>query len=133
MRSVRRRFRLFSQARRTPAREALEGRTFETRKVSSRRPAMASATTTSAPPSAYISAVSISVTPRSRPSFSALTSSARRRESSPIFHVPWPRTGMASPQGSVVVLTLDSMAWLRGYPIASSLDVNPEEVLAGPA
>ena len=35
----------------------------ETRKTSSRRPAMASATTSSAPPSAYISAVSISVMP----------------------------------------------------------------------
>ena len=48
--SVRRRLRLFSQAVSTPRRDALEGSTLLTMKTSSRRPAMASATTVSAPP-----------------------------------------------------------------------------------
>ena len=51
---------------------------------------MASATTSSAPPSAYISAVSISVMPRSRPSRSAAASARRSAPRSPMCQVPWP-------------------------------------------
>lgn len=48
---------------------------------------------------AYISAVSISV----MPSLSAATSYANRSRPSPIFHVPWPRTGTEVPKGRVMV------------------------------
>ena len=44
------RFRLASQARTVPAREALDGSTLLTRNTSSRRPAIASRTTSSDPP-----------------------------------------------------------------------------------
>ena len=55
------------------------GSTLLTMKTSSRRPAIASPTSSSAPPLAYISAVSISVRPRSMPSRSAATSSPPAR------------------------------------------------------
>src|SRR6185437_4260694 len=51
----------------------------------------------SAPPSPYISAVSMRLMPRSRPSFNALTSPAASRVRSPIIQVPRPRTGNLSP------------------------------------
>jgi hypothetical protein len=44
-------------------------------------------------PPPYISAVSISVIPRSIPNRSAAISPARRPGRSAMFHVPWPRTG----------------------------------------
>src|SRR5215208_4334155 len=66
------------QAAIVPWRVAFCGSTLLTRKTSSRLPAIASATTSSAAPSPYISAVSISVMPRSSPVCSALISSARR-------------------------------------------------------
>src|SRR5688572_24701144 len=83
-----------------PAREAFDGNTLETRMTSSRRPSIASATTSSAPPSAYISAVSISDMPRSSPSFSAAISAARADARTPMFQVPWPRTGIGRPSRS---------------------------------
>ena len=99
MRSVLSRFRLRSQAAMVPAREAFCGSTLLTMNTSSRRPSMASATILSAPPSPYISAVSISVMPRSRPSLSAATPRRARRALSPMRHVPWPRCGTISPEG----------------------------------
>jgi hypothetical protein len=91
--------------------EALLGSTLLTMKTSPRRPLIASPTTSSAPPLPYISAVSISVMPRSMPRRSALISSLRRHASSPIAQVPWPkigtRTGTDSPDGSLVVRTPD--------------------------
>src|SRR5438445_9684196 len=83
-------------------RPALCGYTLLTTNTWSRRPAIASPTTRSAPPSAYISAVSISVIPRSIPVRNAATSLLRLLTSSPIRHVPWPRTGTLSPPGSLV-------------------------------
>src|ERR1700704_4046657 len=71
-----------------PRREALLGRTFETRKMSSRRPAIASAITNSASP--YISAVSTWVMPRSTPRRSAAMASLRSPRS--IYQVPCPIT-----------------------------------------
>ena len=60
-----------------PSSVACDGSTLLTRKMSSRRPAIASPTSSSARPSPYISAVSMSVIPRSTPSRSARISSAR--------------------------------------------------------
>ena len=57
----------------------------------------------SAPPSAYISAVSISVMPRSRPSRSAAISCARSRARSPIRQVPIPSAGIEAPSGKAQV------------------------------
>src|SRR6267154_5589062 len=71
-----------------PRREALLGKTFETRKMSSRRPAIASAITNSASP--YISAVSMWVMPRSTPRRSAAMASLRSPRS--IYQVPCPIT-----------------------------------------
>src|SRR6266851_4033600 len=71
-----------------PRREALLGRTFETRKMSSRRPAIASAITSSASP--YISAVSMWVMPRSTPRRSAAMACLRSPRS--IYQVPCPIT-----------------------------------------
>jgi hypothetical protein len=91
-----------------PARDEFCGSTLLTINTSSRRPSMASATILSASPSPYNSAVSISVMPRSSPSFSAAISSSRRRGLSPMRHVPWPRRGTTSPPGSVSVGMLDA-------------------------
>src|SRR5438034_191055 len=77
MRSVLSRLRLRSQAAMVPRSLAFSGSTLLTMNASSRRPASASATTVSASPFAYISAVSISVSPRSRPARSAATSFLR--------------------------------------------------------
>src|SRR5688500_17056381 len=63
----------------------------------SRRPRMASPTTRSAPPSPYISAVSMWVIPSSIPVRRAATSRLASARRSPIFHVPWPMTGTATP------------------------------------
>jgi hypothetical protein len=52
-----------------------------------------------AAPSPYISAVSIGVRPSSSPSRSERTSSPRSRGFSPISQVPWPSTGICSPDG----------------------------------
>src|SRR6185295_18429609 len=68
------------------------------------RSLIASPTTSSAPPSPYISAVSMSVIPRSKPKRSAAISSCRREASSPIIHVPCPNTGTGRPDGNNVVL-----------------------------
>src|SRR5919201_636494 len=57
-------------------------------KTSSRRSAIASPTTRSAPPSAYISAVSMTVIPSSMPVRSAATSARLRSWSSPMRQVP---------------------------------------------
>ena len=73
---MRRRRRLRVQAAITPRAAACSGRTLLTRNVSSRRPAIASATSSSARPSPYISAVSMRAAPRSSPSRSAAISSA---------------------------------------------------------
>ena len=83
-----------------PAPRGVLGRTLLTRKTSSRRPAIASPTSSSAPPSPYISAVSISVMPRSSPSRRAAISSAAAVRSSPMCQVPWPedRHGLARGQ-----------------------------------
>src|SRR5215469_10996170 len=67
----------------------------------SRTPAAARATTSSAAPLPYISAVSIKVMPRSMPSRSADASSAARRRSSPMCQVPCPSAGTRSPSRSV--------------------------------
>src|SRR5947209_7489450 len=88
--------RLRSQATTVPRREALCGSTLLTRNTASRRPSIASPTSSSAPPSPYISAVSISVMPRSMPRRSAATSSARRARFSPMCQVPCPRVGIRS-------------------------------------
>jgi hypothetical protein len=77
-----------SHAVMVPRREALLGNTFETRKISSRRPAMASATTGSASP--YISAVSMWVMPRSTPRRKAATALPRSPRS--MYQVPCPIT-----------------------------------------
>src|SRR5690348_6292289 len=60
---------------------------------------MARPMTFSAPPSPYISAVSMSVMPRSRPSLSAATMSAPLVRASPMPQVPMPSTGTHSPLG----------------------------------
>ena len=95
--------RLRSHAATADFRPALCGYTLLTTNTSSRRPAIASPTISSAPPSPYISAVSISVMPRSRPSRSAATSRAALARRSPIRHVPCPSTGTLVPSGSAVV------------------------------
>ena len=76
-----------------PRREALLGSTFETRKSSSRLPAIASAMTSSASP--YISAVSIWVMPSSMPRRSAAT--ARLRSPRSRYQVPCPITETSGP------------------------------------
>ena len=95
-----------SQAARVPRREALCGSTFETRKTSSRRPAIASPTTASARPEPYISAVSMWVMPRSRPRRSAATAAARGACSR--YQVPWPMTATwrsVDPNASRLILS----------------------------
>ena len=67
----------FSHAAMAEFRPAWCGYTLDTTKMRSRRPAIASPTTSSLPPSAYISAVSTSVRPRSNPRRSAAISAAR--------------------------------------------------------
>src|SRR2546427_285796 len=66
-------------------------------KASWRRPATASATISSARPSAYISAVSMWVRPRSSPRDSAGISSFLSLRSSPMCQVPWPTTATSTP------------------------------------
>jgi len=83
---VRSRFSDRSHASIVPFRDAFEGRTLETRKISSRRPSIASATISSAP--VYSSAVSMWVSPRSIPARNAATASLP-----PNFQVPCPITG----------------------------------------
>jgi len=72
-----------------------------TRNTSSRRPRMASPTSSSAAPSPYISAVSIRRMPRSIPCCRAAISSLRRSACSPCVQVPMPSAGTVSPEGSV--------------------------------
>src|SRR6201994_1187208 len=103
IRSVPSRRRLPSQAATVPRVVACCGSTLDTRNTSSRRPAMASPTSLSASPSAYISAVSITVMPRSRPRRSARISSSRRAATSARCQVPCPSTGIRSPDGSFTV------------------------------
>src|SRR5689334_18972628 len=76
-----------------PRRDALLGNTFETRKTSSRLPAIASAITSSASP--YISAVSIWVMPSSMPRRSAATALLRSPRS--MYQVPCPITDTSGP------------------------------------
>src|SRR5258705_1715213 len=76
-----------------PRRDALLGSTFDTRKILSRCPAIASATTSSASP--YISAVSMWVMPRSMPRRSAATAFACSRWS--MSQVPCPITDTCGP------------------------------------
>src|SRR5687768_12897571 len=71
--------------------------------AASRRPASASPISASARPSPYISAVSMSVRPRSMPRRSVASSSARAAGASPIFHVPMPSAGTRSPEGRETV------------------------------
>ena len=85
--------RLRSQAEIALFRPALCGYTLLTTNSRSRRPAIARATISSAPPSPYISAVSTSVIPRSKPSESAAASAAARALRSPMVHVPRPSAG----------------------------------------
>src|SRR5215831_182152 len=96
---------------------ALPGRILVTRKIRGRRPAMTSATSSSAAPSPYISAVSMSVRPRSMPSCSAAISCLRRAARSPSCQVPCPSTATDSPAMVVkrmreAYATIDSR---RGY------------------
>src|SRR5206468_1105321 len=79
------------------ARDAFWGSTLETRKTWSRRPAIASPTSSSTRPEPYISAVSMCVMPASSPARSA--ASAAVPPSRSMFHVPWPTTGTATPVG----------------------------------
>src|SRR3989441_4354834 len=81
-----------------PAYDALDGNTLVTTKSDSRGyPLIAWATIRSAPPSPYISAVSMWVRPRSRPRRSAATSSRSARRLSPMCQVPCPTTGTSTP------------------------------------
>ena len=82
-----------SHAAMVPRRDALLGSTFETRKISSRRSATASATTSSASP--YISAVSMWVMPRSMPRRNAARAVLRSPRS--IYQVPCPITDTRGP------------------------------------
>ena len=102
---MRSRRRLPSQARTVAVAPPLEGRTLLTRNTSSRRPSIASPTSSSAAPSAYISAVSIKAMPRSMPRRRASISSLRARGCSAKRQVPIPSTGMRSPDFRVVVRT----------------------------
>src|SRR3989338_5438422 len=125
MRSVARRLRLASHAATVPLREACCGTTLETKNISSRRPAIASPTLSSDPPSfPYISAVSISVNPRSMPSFSASTSSLRERLLSPMRQVPCPSMGTFSPDRSeiyrIIWLTFDRSCFWPRFPNANN-------------
>ena len=86
-----------------PARDAFCGSTLLTMNTRSRIPETACATTSSAPPEAYISAVSISVIPRSTPSRSAATSRAASPRRSPMYQVPCPSAGTVSPPGNITV------------------------------
>ena len=71
--------------------------------TSSRRPATARATTRSAPPSPYISAVSISVMPCASAASSAATSVSASRRRSPMRHVPTPSAGTRVPSANATV------------------------------
>ena len=73
-----------------PRRDAFSGSTFEARKTSSRRPAIASPTSSSTTPEPYISAVSSGSCPRSSPRRSAAIAAAR---SCSISQVPCPDHG----------------------------------------
>src|SRR6266566_3770740 len=111
---MRRRLRLCSHALGNSARDALWGYTFVTINTRSRRPSIASATTFSAPPSPYISAVSINVNPSSIPKRSAATSSPYSLLFSPMPHVPWPSTGTRLPSGSATVFIHFNRIWKPG-------------------
>ena len=90
------------------------------------RPLIAAATTSSARPSAYISAVSISVAPRSSPVCSARTSCARWRTSSPILKVPSPSAGKRG--GTQSFLWLDLETEERRYRNEPRDDLTPERL-----
>src|SRR5882724_7406418 len=78
-----------------PRLEALLGSTFETRKTSSRRPAIAAPMSVSAAPAPYISAVSMWVMPRSIPRRrDAITAAA---SASSARHDPWPTAATRRP------------------------------------
>ncbi len=64
---------------------------------------MASPTISSALPSPYISAVSMSLMPSSSPNRTASTSAALSAARSPMRHVPSPSTGTFSPVSSAMV------------------------------
>ena len=100
-----RRLRLRSQAAIADFRPALCGYTLLTTNTLS-RPAIASPTIFSAPPSAYISAVSINIIPRSRPSVSAAISRAALGLRSPIRQVPMPSAGTDFPSLSRTLLMM---------------------------
>src|SRR5581483_1479084 len=84
-------------AAKVPARDAFWGSTLETRKTSSRRPAIASPTSCSASPALYISAVSIWVMLRSMPVRRAVITAWRFFCS--MSHVPCPMIGTSGPVG----------------------------------
>jgi len=75
---------------------------------------IACATISSAPPSPYISAVSIKVNPAAMPARNAATSRRAASARSPIVHVPRPSAGIAEPSvkvtagmiGSFVVMNI---------------------------
>src|SRR6266478_5867406 len=96
---MRSRCKLCSQATAISRRDAWAGPTLVTRNTSSRRPTNASPTSSSAAPLPYISPVSTRVMPRSKPSWSAVTSASQRSGSSPMPAVPCPSTGIDSPSG----------------------------------
>src|ERR687889_814297 len=98
-RSVLSRRRLAAQASMAPRWVACDGSTLLIRKTSSRRPLIASPTSCSVSPSAYISAVSIRVMPSSRPSRSAPISAFRCSRTSAMCQVPCPSTGIFAPAG----------------------------------
>ena len=108
---MRRRLRLHAAV--MSAMPALCGYTLDTTNTDERRPAIARATISSAPPSPYISAVSISVMPMSSPRCSAVTSRAARAVRSPIVHVPRPSAGTGVPSASVMQ---GMLAVVNGYP-----------------
>src|SRR5437667_12063381 len=99
-----RRLRLRSQAFGNSAYNALCGQTFVTTNTPWCCPWIASATISSAPPSPYISAVSIKLMPSSIPKRSAATSLACALLLSPMRHVPCPSTGTRLPSDSATVL-----------------------------
>jgi hypothetical protein len=96
------------QAAHTPSRLALCGQTLLTTKASARErppapsaPASAWPTTSAAPPSPHISAVSMTRQPMSSASRTAVTSAARLRWDSPKRQVPRPSAGQMRHSGKV--------------------------------
>ena len=115
--------RLDSHAAIVPWRVAWWGSTLLTRNTSSRRPSIARPISRSLAPSPYISAVSMSVIPRSRPVCSASISTASGCRPCPRCHVPMPRAGIVSPEGNgtVGIIMTDTRGVVGHAPPSTSL------------